>query len=77
MTVQLTQEQEAVILETAERDGKSPAEVLTDAAEWLQSLAGDEEEQRILDERTAQADRGDFLTKEEMDARFQGMLKPR
>ena len=74
MEVQLTQEQEAQLARIAHRDGKTgPDELLKDAALLLL-----EEEARFraaVLEGKAYADRGEFIEEEEMDARFEQMLR--
>jgi predicted transcriptional regulator len=77
MTIELTSEQEAIVLEIARNDGKTPGEVLTETAVWLHDLEADEDERRLLDRRLEEADRGEFLPQSEMEARFQAMLRPR
>lgn len=77
MTIELTSEQEAVVLEIARSDGKSPAEVLTETAVWLHELAADEEERRIIDQRFAEADSDNavWIEQDEMEERFKKMLQ--
>jgi len=76
MMVDLTDEQEALIRDIAHHDGKSPAEVLTETAVWLQMLAEDEEESRIIEDRIAEANRGEFwISHEEMKLCVQKMLQ--
>ena len=76
MTLELTPEQETILLEIAHQDGKSPAEVLIDTALWLQGLADDEPERRILDERIADADRGvEWLSHEQAGERLRQILQ--
>jgi predicted transcriptional regulator len=74
MEVHFTQDQEAQLAQIARRDGKTDAcELLRDAA--LRLL---EEESRFrvaVLEGKAYADRGEFTEEEEMDARFEQMLK--
>ena len=74
MEVQFTQEQEAQLAQIARRDGKADAgQLLKDAA--LRLL---DEEARFCAavlEGKAYADRGEFLEEEEMDARFEAMLR--
>ena len=74
MEVQLTREQEAQLAQIARRDGKSnAAELLKDAA--LRLL---EEEARFREavlKGKAYADRNEFIEEEEMDARFEQMLR--
>ncbi len=75
MTLELTPEQESILLEIAHHDGKSAAEVLIETALSLRGLADDRHEQRILDERIADADRaGDWLSHEEVGKRLHTML---
>ncbi len=72
MEVRFTTEQEAQLARIASRSGTDPERLVKDAA--LRVL---EEEARFRDavrEGIAQADRGEFLEEEEMDARFEQML---
>lgn len=72
MEVRFTTEQEAQLARIASRSGTGPERLVKDAA--LRVL---EEEARFRDavrEGIAQADRGEFLEEEEMDARFEQML---
>ena len=73
MEVRFTTEQEAQLAQIASRSGTDPERLVKDAA--LRLL---EEEARFRDavrEGIAQADRGEFLTEEEMDTRFEQMLR--
>lgn len=78
MTIELTREQEDLVVRVAEEWGKTPAEVvggLLSQLEW----ADDAEERALIEERMveAEADPSSLLTEEEMHARFLQMLKPR
>jgi predicted transcriptional regulator len=73
MEVRFTTEQQAQLAQIASRSGTDPERLVKDAA--LRLL---EEEARFRDavrEGIAQADRGEFLEEEEMDARFEQMLR--
>ena len=73
MEVRFTTEQEAQLAQIASRSGTDPERLVEDAA--LRLL---EEEARFRDavrEGIAQADRGEFITEEEMDTRFEQMLR--
>jgi hypothetical protein len=74
MEVHFTQEQEAQLAQIARRDGKADAGELL-KAEAMRLL---EEEARFHDavmEGKAYADRREFIEEEEMDARFEQMLR--
>ncbi len=74
MEVRITQEQEAQLAQIAHRDGKADAgELLKEAA---LRLLDDEARFRaaVLEGKTC-ADRGEFIEEEEMDARFEEMLR--
>ena len=75
MTVQLelTREQEARLAEAAARNGVSLEALLAEAAQYV--VLTEEQEDAILARRLEDADRGDFLTREEMDARVRAMLQ--
>ena len=73
MEVRFTTEQEAQLAQIASRSGTDPERLVKDAA--LRLL---EEEARFRDavrEGIAQANRGEFQEEEEMDARFEQMLR--
>ena len=74
MEVHLTQEQEAQLAQIARRDGKTDAgELLKDAA--LRLLEEEARFRAAVLEGKAYADRGEFMGEEEMDARFEQMLR--
>ncbi len=75
MTLDLTAEQESLILDIARQNGTSPGDVLIETALWLQSLAEDQEERKLIAARIEEADRGvNWISSEEMDARVEKML---
>jgi predicted transcriptional regulator len=70
--VRFTTEQEAQLAQIASRSGTDPERLVKAALRLL------EEEARFRDavrEGIAQADRGEFITEEEMDTRFEQMLR--
>jgi hypothetical protein len=74
MEVQFTQEQEAQLTQIALRDGKSDVgQLLKDAA--LRLLEDDSRFRVAVLEGKAYANRGEFIEEEEMDARFEAMLR--
>ena len=74
MEVHLTQEQEAQLAQIARRDGKTDAgELLKDAA--LRLLEEETRFHAAVLEGKAYADRGEFIEEQEMDARFEQMLR--
>jgi predicted transcriptional regulator len=77
MTVQLelNGELEEFAQRLAERDGVSVEALLSKAAQEF--LSDERREEVLLEERTAEAERGEFLTEAEMAGRFQKMLRPR
>jgi predicted transcriptional regulator len=73
MEVDFTPEQTAQLAQIAIKAGTDPAHLVKDAA--LRLL---EEENRLrsaVREGIAQADRGEFIEEEEMDVRFEEMLR--
>jgi len=73
MELHLTPEQEARLEEIAQHAGKAPEQLIT---ETVLSLLSDEESFRIaVREGLAQADAGNFIEEEEMDARFEKMMR--
>jgi predicted transcriptional regulator len=74
MEVQFTAEQEAQLTQLARHTGKSNAvELLKDAA--LRLLDEDARFRAAVLEGKAYADRGEFIEEEEMDARFEEMMR--
>lgn len=74
MEVHFTQEQDAQLAKIARRNGKADAgELLKDAA--LRLLKEEERFRAAALEAKACADRGEFIEEEEMDARFEQMLR--
>ncbi|HEV8145818.1 MAG TPA: hypothetical protein VGP79_05540 [Bryobacteraceae bacterium] len=74
MEVHLTQEQETQLAQIARRNGKTDAgELLKDAA--LRLLEEEARFHAAVLEGKAYADRGEFIEEEEMDARFEQMLR--
>ena len=74
MEVQFTQEQEAQLAELARRDGKASAsDLLKDAA--LRLLDEEARFRAAVLAGIAEADRSEFIEEEEMDARFEKMLR--
>ena len=74
MEVQLTREQEAELEQIARRDGKQDAgELLKDTA--LQLLEEEARFRSAVLAGKAYADRGEFIEEEEMDVRFEEMLR--
>jgi hypothetical protein len=74
MEVHFTQEQEAQLAQIARRDGKSDAgQLLKDAA--LRLLEEDARFRSAVLEGKGYADRGEFIEEEEMDIRFEQMLR--
>ena len=73
MTLEVTPEQEARIQQAAQQSGRSVSEVLTEAALWLMKF--EESREGSLQLSLGQADRGEFIEEEEMDARFERMMQ--
>ena len=74
MEVHITAEQEAQLAQIARQAGKNDAgELLKDAA--LRLLDEDARFRAAVLEGKAYADRGEFIEEEEMDARFEEMLR--
>ena len=74
MEVQFTQEQETQLAQMARRDGKADAsQLVKDAA--LRLLDEEARFRAAVLEGKAYADRGEFIEEEEMDARFEEMLR--
>jgi predicted transcriptional regulator len=73
MEVHLTNEQEAQLAEIAASAGTDPERLVKEAA--LRLLEEDIRFRAIVREGIAQADRGEFIEEEEMDARLEQMLR--
>jgi predicted transcriptional regulator len=73
MEIHLSPEQEAHLFQIAEHEGKKPEQLIVDAA--LSLLADDEDFRHAVREGLAQADAGNFIEEEEMDARFKKMMQ--
>ena len=73
MEVRFTTEQEAQLAQIASRAGTDPERLVKDAA--LRLLEEEARFRAAVREGIAQADRGEFLEEEEMDARFEQMLR--
>ena len=73
MDVHFTNEQEAQLAQIATRSGTSAEHLVKDAA--LRSLAEEARFCGAVREGIAQADRGEFIEDEEMNARFEQMLR--
>jgi predicted transcriptional regulator len=74
MELQFTQEQEAQLASIARRDGKADAgQLLKDAA--LRILEQEARFRAAVLEGKASADRGEFIDEDEMDGRFEQLLR--
>lgn len=73
MEVRFTSEQEAQLAQIASRSGTDPERLVKDAA--LRLLEEEARFRAAVREGIAQADRREFLEEEEMDARFEQMLR--
>ncbi len=73
MEVRFTTEQEAQLAQIGSRSGTDPERLVKDAA--LRLLEEEARFRAAVREGMAQADRGELLEEEEMDARFEQMLR--
>ena len=73
MEVHFTAEQEARLAQIATKSGTDPEHLVMDAA--LRLLEEEARFRAAVREGIAQADRGEFIEEEEMDARFEQMLR--
>ena len=73
MEVRFTPEQEAQLAEIASKSGTDPEHLVKDAA--LRLLEEDIRFRTAIREGIAQADRGEFIEENEMNARFERMLR--
>ena len=74
MEVPFTPEEEARVARIATQEGVDPAELVKDAA--LRLLNDDASFRAGVRKGTEQADRGEFIEEEEMDARVKRMFRP-
>lgn len=74
MEVRFTPEEEARLAKVANQEGVNPEELVKDAA--LRLLEDDARFRAGVRRGLAQADRGEFIEEEEMDARVKSMFKP-
>jgi len=74
MEVHFTPDQEARLSKIATREGIDPEDLVKDAA--LRLLEDDVHFRTAVREGIAQADRGEFIEEEEMDARVRRMFQP-
>jgi predicted transcriptional regulator len=73
MEVPFTADQEAQLARMATKSGTDAAHLVKDAA--LRLLEEDARFRAAVKEGIVQADRGEFIEEEEMDARFEQMLR--
>lgn len=73
MQLHFTPEQQAQLAQIASRAGTDPEHLLIDAA--LRLIDDETRYRAAVREGIAHADRGEFFEEEEMDARFEAMLR--
>jgi predicted transcriptional regulator len=73
MELQLTPEQETQLQQIAQHEGKDPAQLMIDTALYL--LDSDRRFQESVQRGLDQANAGIFIEEEEMDARFEKMIR--
>ncbi len=73
MEIPFTPEQESRLTQLAAFAGTEPADLVRDAA--LQRLEEDEQFHAAVLEGKAHADRGEFIEEDEVDTRFEQMLR--
>jgi predicted transcriptional regulator len=73
MELDFTPEQESKLTQLASRSGTDAEHLVKDAA--LRLLEHDAQFRAAVREGIAQADRGEFIEEDEMDARFEQMLR--
>ncbi|MGA2590572.1 MAG: CopG family transcriptional regulator [Bryobacteraceae bacterium] len=73
MEAQFTPEQQAQRAQIASKSGTDPEQLVRDAA--LRLLEEEARFRAAVHEGIAQADRGEFIEEEEMDARFERMFR--
>jgi hypothetical protein len=73
LQIEVAPEVETTLIEAAEHEGLTVSELLVQTVAYVYSE--EHREREILRERVAYSERGDVLTKEEMDARLARMLR--
>lgn len=73
MEIHFTSEEEGRLSQIARKEGTEPERLVKDAA--LRLLADDERFRAAVQEGIAQADRGQLIDEQEMDARLEKMLR--
>ena len=73
MQIALTSEQEQHLGELVERTGKQPGELILEAADFL--FADYRPDLEAVECAVVQADAGIFIEEEEMDIRFEKMIR--
>lgn len=73
MEIHFTPEEESLLSKIATHAGVDPEQMVKDAA--LRLLDEDAHFRAALEKSLAQADRGEFISEEEMDARVKRMLE--
>jgi predicted transcriptional regulator len=73
MEIQFTPDQEAQLAQIAAKAGTDPEHLVKDAA--LRLLEQEARFRAAVRKGIAQADRGEFIEEEEMNARFEEMLR--
>ncbi len=73
MELHLTPEQEAHLQQIAQHEGKNPEQLMIDTA--LHLLDSDRRFREAVQRGLDQADAGIFIEEEEMDARFEKMIR--
>jgi predicted transcriptional regulator len=74
MEVHLTPEQEAQLAQIATKEGIHPERLVKDVV--IRYLDDEARFHAAVEKEIAAAERGEFIEEEEMDARFERMLKP-
>jgi len=72
MAIELTPEQEALILDAARHEGKSVGDFLVETVRWR--TESEESEDQSFNRGIAQLDRGEFIEHAEMERRVARML---
>ena len=75
MVIDLSPEVEARVMDTARYEGSSAEDVVKNAVLWFTKL--DELDRASIQRGIDQANRGDFISEEEMTLRYARMMQPR
>jgi predicted transcriptional regulator len=75
MVIELTPQEEAILVDAARHEGKTVGEFLTETVRWMAQT--EQADAASVERGIAQLDRGEFIEHEEMERRVARMLSLR